>query len=73
MSADRESKERPVKRKAKRRGYEVYTRPDLYDADRPGATWLVRIVIVLTMVGMIAALHRPLLDALAAAFPSWRK
>lgn len=74
MNAERKPKQGPVKRKPKRGGrYEVYTRPELHDVDHPGATWLVRIAIVLTMVGMIAVLHRPLLAALSAILPSWHK
>jgi len=74
MNPRGESKERPVKRKTKRGGrYEVYTRPELYEADRPGATWLVRIAIVLAMVSMAVALRGPLLLALSNTFPFWRK
>jgi hypothetical protein len=74
MDAKRKSEKQPVKRKTKHRGrYEVYTRPELYDVDRPGATWLVRIAIILTMVCMVAALHRPLLSALTDVLPSWHK
>lgn len=74
MDAKRKSEKRPVGRKTKHGGrYELYTRPELYDTDRPGATWLVRIAIILTMVCMIVALHRPLLTALTNALPSWHK
>ena len=63
-----------VKKKSKNRPrYQVYTRPELHDTDRPGMTWLVRVAIVLTMVTMLAVLHRPLLAALTTAFPSWHK
>lgn len=63
-----------VKQKSKNgTRYKVYTRPELYEVDRPGVTWLVRIAIVLTMVSMLAALHRPLLAALSGAFPFWNK
>jgi hypothetical protein len=71
---DRPPKKKLVKRKAQHGGrYEVYTRPDLYDVDRPASTWLLRIAIILAMAGMIAALRRPLLAALASAFPSLGK
>jgi hypothetical protein len=71
MDAGRTPKGNIVKRRTRHgRRYEVYTRPDLYDMDRPGSTWLLRIAIILAMAGMVAALHRPLLAALTSAFPS---
>jgi hypothetical protein len=46
--------------------YKVYTRPDLYEQDRPFATWLVRIAIVVSMVGIGAVFRQPLHEMVAA-------
>jgi len=59
-----------MKRNKKGGRYEVYTRPDLYEADRPVATRLLKAAIVLAMAGMLIALHRPLMTALAALWPN---
>jgi hypothetical protein len=59
-----------VKRNTKRGRYEVYTRPELYEADRPLATRLLKAAILLAMAAILAAFHRPLLAALASAVPS---
>ena len=60
-----------VKKKSKNRPrYQVYTRPELYETDRPGMTWLVRIAIILAMITMVVALRRQILAALITAFPS---
>ncbi len=58
-----------MKRKAKRGRYDVYTHPDLYEADRPLATRLLKAAIVLSMVGILFALRRPLIEALITVIP----
>jgi hypothetical protein len=45
--------------------YKVYTRPELHDVERPAATWVVRIGIVLTMLGIAAVFRQPLRDAVS--------
>ena len=42
--------------------YKVYTRPELYEDERPLATWLVRIAIVMSMVGIGMVFRQPLHD-----------
>ena len=62
-------KRKPVKGKSKGVGrYKIYTRPDLYEDQRPMATWAVRLGIVLTMLGMVAIFHQPLHAALTSVF-----
>jgi hypothetical protein len=58
------SKELIVKRKTR---YEVFTRPDLYDIDRPGMTRLFKIAIVLAILALAAFFHLQI----AALFPGW--
>jgi hypothetical protein len=58
-----------MKRTTKRGRYKVYTRPELYEAERPIATRLLKAAILLAMTAIVAALHRPLLAALANAVP----
>jgi hypothetical protein len=50
--------------------YKVYTRPELYEADRPAATWALRIGIVLTMLGIAAVFRQPLHEAVRGVFGS---
>ena len=62
-------KRKPVKGKSKSAArYKIYTRPDLYEDQRPVATWAVRLGIVLTMLGMVAIFHQPLHAALNSVF-----
>jgi len=62
-------KRKPVAGKSKGAGrYKIYTRPDLYEDQRPVATWAVRLGIVLTMLGMVAIFHQPLHAALTSVF-----
>jgi len=66
-------KRKPVKGKSKSAArYKIYTRPDLYEDQRPvttwAATWAVRLGIVLTMLGMVAIFHQPLHAALNSVF-----
>ncbi len=46
----------------------LYTRPELYEPERPAATWALRLGIVLTMLGMAAVFRQPLHAAFAAVF-----
>ncbi len=46
--------------------YKVYTRPELYEEDRPVATWALRAGIVLSMLAIAAVFRQPLHDALFA-------
>jgi len=48
--------------------YKVYTRPELYEDDRPFATWLLRAGIVLSMLAIAAVFRQPLHEALAMVF-----
>ena len=48
--------------------YKVYTRPELYDEDKPLATWLLRAGIVLSMLAIAAIFRQPLHDALVLVF-----
>ena len=43
--------------------YKVYTRPELYEDERPAATWVVRIGIVLTMLVIALVFRQPLHQA----------
>ena len=44
----------------------IYTRPELYDVERPAATWALRIGIVLTMLGIaVVVFRRPLHEAVS--------
>ena len=55
-------------RKSKAAGrYKVYTRPELYEAERPAATWVLRVGIVLTMVIIALLFRQPLHQALVSA------
>jgi hypothetical protein len=58
-----------MKRSAKRGRYEVHTNPDLYNPERPVATRLLKVAIVLAMCGILIALHRPLISAVKSALP----
>ena len=58
-----------MKRKAKSGRYEVFTRRDLHERDRPVATRLLKAAIVLSMAGILLALRRPLIEALTSAWP----
>jgi hypothetical protein len=44
--------------------YKVYTRPELYEQERPVATWLLRAGIVLSMLAIAAVFRQPLHEAL---------
>ena len=48
--------------------YKVYTRPELYDDQRPLTTWAVRLGIVLSMLCMVAVFRQPLHAAIASVF-----
>ncbi|MDE0854648.1 MAG: hypothetical protein OSA97_09525 [Nevskia sp.] len=48
--------------------YKLYTRPELYEDPRPVATWIVRLGIVLSMLGMAAVFRQPLHAAIASVF-----
>lgn len=48
--------------------YKVYTRPELYEDDKPLSTWLLRAGIVLSMVVIAAVFRQPLHDALTTVF-----
>ena len=48
--------------------YKIYTRPELYEDSRPLATWVVRLGIVLTMLGMVAVFRQPLHAAITSVF-----
>ncbi len=62
-------KRKPVAGKSKSAGrYKVYTRPELYDEQRPVATWAVRLGIVLSMLGMVAIFRQPLHAAITSVF-----
>lgn len=60
-----------VKRKAKTKSgrYEVFTRRDLNEPDRPVATRLLKTAIVLSMAGILLALRRPLIEAVTSLWP----
>jgi hypothetical protein len=63
-SKERQMKPKTKVRKSKGAGrYKVYTRPELYADDRPAATWLLRIGIVLTMLGIALVFRQPLHQA----------
>ena len=59
-----------ARNKKKPARYAVYTRPELYDENRPAATWVVRIGIVLTMLGIAVVFRQPLHDAVRGVFGS---
>lgn len=44
--------------------YKVYTRPELYEVERPAATWVLRVGIVLTMLVIALVFRQPLHQAL---------
>jgi hypothetical protein len=46
----------------------VYTRPELYEEDRPFATWLLRAGILASMLAIAAVFRQPLHDALRSVF-----
>jgi hypothetical protein len=46
----------------------IYTRPELYEAERPAYTWALRLGIVLTMLGVAAVFRQPLHAALSSVF-----
>ncbi len=48
--------------------YKVYTRPELYQEDRPLATWLLRAGILLSMLVIAVVFRQPLRDALTTVF-----
>lgn len=48
--------------------YKVYTRPELYEAERPFATWLLRGAIVGSMLVIAVVFRQPLHEALASVF-----
>jgi hypothetical protein len=50
------------------RPYKVYTRPELYEEERPLATWLLRASILGSMLAIAAVFRQPLHDALLSVF-----
>ncbi|MDR3417404.1 MAG: hypothetical protein P4L83_14595 [Nevskia sp.] len=48
--------------------YQVYTKPELYEEDRPAGSWVVRAGVALTALGMMAVFRQPLHALLAAVF-----
>ncbi len=46
----------------------VYTRPELYEEERPFATWLLRAGILGSMLAIAAVFRQPLHDALLSMF-----
>jgi hypothetical protein len=68
------SKERAMARKAKakqgrgNKPYKVYTRPELYEEERPFATWLLRAGILGSMLAIATVFRQPLRDALLSMF-----
>ena len=48
--------------------YKVYTRPELYEEERPFATWLLRAGILGSMIAIAAVFRQPLHDALLSMF-----
>jgi hypothetical protein len=67
-------KERAMARKAGtkqgkgNKPYKVYTRPELYEEERPFATWLLRAGILGSMIAIAAVFRQPLHDALLSMF-----
>jgi hypothetical protein len=53
---------------ARKSAYKVYTRPELYEDERPLVTWLVRIAIVISMLGIGAVFRQPLHEVVASVF-----
>jgi hypothetical protein len=49
--------------------YEVYTRPELYEDERPHLSWPAKIGIAVAMTAMLASLHTPLYSALTSLLP----
>jgi hypothetical protein len=70
---ERQMKRKPVAGKSKAKGKaaagsRIYTRPELYERERPAATWAVRLGIVLTMLVMALVFRQPLHAAISSVF-----